>query len=167
MKILKASLLVLSLFLVGCEPPNPHDDHGHAHTPHHGIVKPFQNGGEDAGFVELKLHDDKGDLELWLTQDEAGKNPYDLPLDAVITVEFPKLEKTVKLQVRNTSNNEDEDGKGNIRDGKTNYFIFPGDTGVDPAFLVGKEFSSSVVVSFEVEGNTLKTQSFELSPHTH
>ena len=168
MNAFKSSLVLLSLIAVGCAPGHHHGHHhghAHGHSPHHGIVKPFASSGEQTGYVELKLHDDKGDLELWLTKDEAGKQPYDLPLDSVITVDFPKLGKTVKLQVRNTSKNEDEDGKGNIRAGRTNYFIFPGDTGVDPAFLVGKDFASKVVVSFN--GGASKTRSFELKPHTH
>ena len=166
MNVFRSSLVLLSLIAVGCAPSH-HHHHGHGHSPHHGIVQAFESGGKQAGFAELKLHDDKGDLELWLTKDQAGKLPYDLPLNSVVTVDFPKLGKAVKLQVRNTRKNEDEDGKGNIRAGKTNYFIFPGDTGVDPAFLVGKDFSSKVVVSFSNDGEPCATKTFKLQPHTH
>ena len=38
---------------------------GHANSPNHGIMKPFQiadnDKGEAKGYIELKLHDDKGD----------------------------------------------------------------------------------------------------------
>lgn len=143
------------------------EDQDHDHTLHEGIVVPFRTGSAQTGFLELKLHDDKGDLELWLTQDEGGLTPFDLPLDAIIKVTFPTLKKTVKLQIRNNTKNEDEDGLGNIRDGKTNYFIFPGDTQADASFLVGKSFSAEVIVSFASSGVDYATSPFKLFPHTH
>ena len=143
------------------------DPHAHSHTPHVGVMAAFKEGGKDVGFVELKLHDDKGDLELWITTDQKGKEPFDLPLDAVIKVQLPKLEKTVELKVRNTEKNEDEDGNGNIRDGKTNYFIFPGDTGADAKFLMGKDFSSEAIISFELDGKSYTSEGFALEPHVH
>jgi len=143
------------------------DDHGHAHTPHDGVLAAFTSPDGGAGNIELKLHDDKGDLELWLTSQKKDQ-PYDLPLNAVLTVTFPELDnKAVNLQVRNTEKNEDEDGKTNIRGNKTNYFIFPGDTGADPSFLLGKEFSSKAVVSFSIDGKQFRTEPFVLFPHTH
>ena len=142
--------------------------HGHTHTLHDGIVVPLFSAQQPVGFAELKLHDDKGDLELWLAKDNAGGNPFDLPLNSEITVSFIKLDtKTATLQVRNIEKNEDEDGKGNIRGSKTNYFIFPGDTGADATFLTGKEFASEVVISFVVDGVIYTTETFKLRPHTH
>jgi len=83
-------------------------------------------------------------------------------------VRFAELgNQAVQLQVRNTTTNEDEDGKANIRGNKTHYFIFPGDTGVDASFLVGKEFSSDVFVSFLVGGEAFTSSTFTLKPHTH
>jgi hypothetical protein len=147
---------------------NHAQSHGHGHARHHGIAVPLYSGQQQAEFAELKLHDDKGDLELWLTKDDAGGDPFDLSLDSEITVSFPKLEaKTVALWVRNSEKNEDEDGKGNIRDSKTNYFIFPGDTEADAAFLIGKDFASSVVISFVAGDVKYTTEPFELRPHTH
>ena len=81
-----------------------HDDgeDGHDHTPHMGLVVPFRSGQATTGFIELKLHDDKGDLELWLTKDKAGTTPFDLPLDSAVSVTFPQLAgKIVTLQIRN------------------------------------------------------------------
>ena len=145
-----------------------HGDAGHAHDghgPHDGVVQSFADG---LGHLELKLHDDKGDLELWLTKDEAGKSPYDLPLDARITVTFRDHGgREVALAVRDRERNEDEDGQANLRNGKTNYFIFPGDTGADASWLMGADFVSRVVVSIEADGKTFLTQPFELRPHTH
>ena len=174
MKLSKLSgcgLLFAALLAIGCTetlPTADHDHdhgdaHGHDHTPHHGIVVPLESG-----FAELKLHDDKGDLELWLTRDEAGSKPLDLPLDAEISVTFPDLDqKQVSLQVRNREKNEDEDGKANLRSGKTNYFIFPGDTGADASFLLGKDFVSEAVIKVSADGKTYETAPFELRPHTH
>ena len=152
--------------------PHTHADgqsHSHKHgykTPHTGIEKPLWGLDGIEGYVELKLHDDKGDLELWLTNWKEI-TPYDLPLGTQITVTFTELDKTVELSVRNKAKNEDEDGQPNIRGNKTNYFIFPGDTGVDASFLMGKSFSSDVIISFEIEGVRYATSSFTLTPHTH
>lgn len=150
------------------------DGHNHSHShehedaPHHGIVAPFRSDQNQSGFVELKLHDDKGDLELWLTKDKEGLEPFDLPLDSVIDVSFPRLgPKFVKLKIRNANKNEDEDGQGNIRGKKTNYFIFPGNSKADASFLVGKNFSTRVRVSFTLNGVSHTTLPFELRPHTH
>lgn len=37
--------------------------------PHHGMLVPLTVEGSDeaVGYAEVKLHDDKGDIELWLT----------------------------------------------------------------------------------------------------
>ena len=149
----------------------PLDGHGHEHTdaPHDGIVAKFMNAkGEEAGHLELKLHDDKGDLELWLATDKYIEKPYDLPLGAVIHVKFiDHDDKEVRLKVRNTSKNEDEDGKANIRSGKTNYFIYPSEDGQDSKWLMGKDFSSIVVVSFTADGTNYTSEEFALVPHTH
>lgn len=173
--------LLSSLFISGCqssesiekleEAPAQEEaqdgGHGHDHTPHLGTLAEFHSRAGKKGFAELKLHDDKGDLELWLTEDSAGEKPFELALDDVITVSFPLLDKTVQLRVRNQDNNEDESGTANIRESKTNYFIFPGDTGADASFLVGKEFSSSTILSFSTGDAQYVTLPFELRPHTH
>ena len=169
-----AAVLLFVVFTFGCsKSPKQesaeygHDHHDHEHTPHMGVLADFKSD-KSTGTAELKLHDDKGDLELWLTKDKTGKEAFDLPLGSVIKVTFPKLDnKSVELKVRNTDKNEDEDGQANIREKKTNYFIFPGDTGVDASFLVGKEFSSEVIISFTVDGTEYKTASFVLKPHVH
>jgi hypothetical protein len=149
----------------------PLDGHGHEHgaTPHDGVVAYFQGpDGKLAGHLELKLHDDKGDLELWIAQDAAISKPFDLPLDAVIRVEFIDVGKrTVDLRVRNAEKNEDEDGAPNVRGARTNYFIFPGETGADAAWLMGATFSSVVRVTFQAEGQRYVSEEFMLVPHTH
>jgi hypothetical protein len=142
---------------------------GHVHTPHDGVVAPLKDAvGKDVGFVELKLHDDKGDLELWLAKDREMKEAIDLPANSIILASFPELpKKSAKLSVRDKQKNEDEDGTPNLRNGLTNYFIFPGDTKQDAAWLVGSDFKSAVVITFEVEGKKFSTEEFTLVPHTH
>ncbi len=140
----------------------PLDGHGHEHVEgqHHGLPATFK-GGDQSGHLELKLHDDKGDLELWLSKDAAGKQPFDLALDAVIEIEFvDKESRKVTLRVRNTDKNEDEDGNANIRNGKTNYFISPS---TDAEWRKGKDFSSIVIVRFA----NCTSEEFVLKPHTH
>jgi hypothetical protein len=141
--------------------------HGHAHTPHDGVVAVL-SGPSGESFVELKLHDDKGDLELWLAHDRQMKEPFDIPADTEITVTFNDVPgKTAALAVRNNEDNEDEEGTANMRDGKTNYFIFPGDSGQDPTWLMGQKFRSAVAVSFTVDGKEYRSEMFVLVPHTH
>jgi hypothetical protein len=141
------------------------------------------NGGilavfKGLGFLELKLHGDAGDLELWLYttagkpswgQASAGKPvPFDIP-PTEITLTFPSHPgKSVTMAVRDTEENKDEDDKPNMRDGKTNYFIFPGESDQDPAWLIGETVTSwrgIVEVSLEVGGKTLKSEPFVLVPH--
>lgn len=134
--------------------------------PRAGFVVPLNGPDAPAGFAELKLHDDKGDLELWLATDAAMTTPLDLPLDTAITVAFPDKGKSVELRVRNKEKDEDEDGKANVRNGKTNYFIFPGATGADSSWLMGN-FRSTATIQFSSEGKTLSAAPFTLAPHTH
>jgi len=174
--------LMSTLILTGCsnksepqdEAPAPsaeHDhqeEHDHDHAPHHGIMVPMLSNGIPVAYAEVKLHDDKGDIEVWLTADEAGTQPFDLPLDARIDLITSKLEPAgVVLKVRNTTQNEDENGNPTIRNNQTNYFIFPGDTGEDASRFKGKEFVTPAQVRFYVQGALVITKEFELRPHVH
>jgi len=133
-----------------------------------GIMSPIEDAdGKLAGFIELKLHDDAGDLELWLCKDGAMSDPLDFPADTDITVTFATHDdKSVQLNVRNNEENEDEDGNPTMRDGKTNYFIFPGESGQDPSWLEDSKFRSTTIVKFTVESKTYTTPPFVLVPHT-
>lgn len=149
-----------------------HADGGHAHAGggSDGVLARITQPGvdEQAGYLRLKLHDDKGDLELWLARDAELAEPLDLPLDATITVTFTdKGNRAVTLRVRNAEQNEDEDGTPTVRDGKTNYFIFPSDSGEDAAWLKGAGFLATVKVSYSVDGKEFSTSPFVLRPHTH
>ena len=130
------------------------------------------------GFLELKLHGDAGDLELWLYDKfpvsnwsaKGGKpTPFDVPKETVMTLTFPSHQgKTITMSIRNGDQNEDEEGTPNMRDGRTNYFIFPGESGQDPAWLIGETVTSwrgLVTVSFEVDGKAYVADPFVLVPH--
>ena len=140
--------------------------HEHSQGLHHGVVAAcFDTKGHEVGHIELKLHGDKGDVEAWLTGDDA-KRPFDLPLDAALTVRFPSmLGREIELRIRDDRSNVDEDGNPNIRDGKTNYFVFPGNTRADSSWLSGESFEAEVQVLFSADGRQYATKPFELVPH--
>lgn len=147
----------------------PLDGHGHEHHdgPHGGVPAAF-TGGDVTGHLELKLHDDKGDLELWLSADEAQTRPFDLPLDASVRVRFPDLQgREVVLRPRDRDRNEDENGVANVRAGRTNYFIYPSAAGEDASWLRGKAFRARATVHFERDGQPYRSEELVLVPHTH
>jgi hypothetical protein len=143
----------------------------------HGILAPligkFQGAGLPTGFVEVKLHDDLGDLELWVTHSGASSSPLDFALDTPVQLTFMShADKSVSLRVRNTEQNEDEEGVPNVRGAPdaspgTNYFIFPGESGEDAAWLTGKDFRATVKVSIGSGGTALTSEPFVLVPHSH
>ena len=139
------------------------------HGPNDGIVVRISRVDEpDFGFAEVKLHDDKGDIELWLARDRDMTEPFDLPIDAVLTVQFPDLQnRMIELRVRDKIANQDEAGTPTVREGKTNYFIFPGDTGADARWLRGASFSALARVTFVHGGQAHVSDDFSLVPHGH
>jgi len=124
---------------------------------------------EWCGFLELKLHGDAGDLELFLyTSATGGKNPkpFDVPKETVVRITFPShAGKSVELRVRNMEKNEDEEGNPNMRGGGTNYFIFPGESGQDPEWLVGEKWRGVATVAFEAGDKSYACDPFVLVPH--
>lgn len=133
--------------------------------PNQGMIAEFKDSsGKVMGFVELKLHDDKGDLELWIATDSGITNAYDIDAKSTVTVKFTDAKKdSATLAVRNMGNNEDEAGVATMRNGKTNYFIYPGASGESADWLQGKQFKSMVSVFF----NGYSTDAFLLIPHGH
>lgn len=138
-----------------------------------GILSVFKGDAKPL-YLELKMHGDAGDLELWLTRDTAGgkpkaSKPFDVPKETVVRIAFPSHPgKSVELRVRDGEQNKDEDGTPNMRPEGTNYFIFPGETGADPAWLVGETPTSwrgVATVSFEVDGKPYASDPFVLVPH--
>ncbi|MEM6917323.1 MAG: hypothetical protein AAF491_12225, partial [Verrucomicrobiota bacterium] len=65
--------------------------HVHANEgPNDGSLYPvFGGDGEQIGTAEIKLHDDAGDIEVWLTSGGHGGSPWDLPTDLVLSLAFP------------------------------------------------------------------------------
>ena len=130
-------------------------------------------------FLELKLHGDAGDLELWLYDafmpgslfsPKGGKPaPLDVPPSTVLNLSFPSHGgKTITMAVRDTDKNEDEEGVATMRPSGTTYFIFPGESGQDPAWLIGETVTSwrgTVTVAFEAEGKAYVADPFVLVPH--
>lgn len=147
----------------------PLDGHGHEHVggPHDGVLATWKGADEKmAGHLELKLHDDKGDLELWLARDAAISQPFDLPLASVVEVAFVDAGKKIEMRVRNHDDNADEAGQPTVREGRTNYFVYPS-AGEDASWLRGKTFQSIVEVSWNAEGQRFRSEEFMLTPHTH
>ena len=142
-----------------------------------GILSVFKQAEPEwRGFLELKLHGDAGDLELWLYtsagqqswgQSHTGKPvPFDIPKETVIRLTFPRhAGKTLEMRVRNGEKNEDEEGAPNLRGDGTNYFIFPGESGQDQEWLKGEEWRGITTVAFEANGKSFSCDPFVLVPH--
>ena len=69
------------------------------------------------------------------------------------------------MAVRNSDQNEDEEGTPNMRDACTNYFIFPGESGQDQEWLKGEEWRGTVTVAFEANSKSYACDPFVLVPH--
>jgi len=118
--------------------------------------------GKPAGLAKLWLGDRTGELEVWLATTKGMT--FDVPLDTVIQVKMiDKKGRTVELRIKDKKLNHFEDAKSNIRNGKSNYFVFPGDREVDVRWLASPIFRAVCVVSFTVDGKRYTTQSFALT----
>lgn len=139
--------------------------HIHANEgPNDGFLHPIFDGeGKQVGTAEVKLHDDAGDLEVWLTRGGHGGDPWRLPLDTTLALQFSDLGRAVVLAVRDRERNEDESGASTIQDGMTAYFVFPGESGADPSWLTGADFAAKAELQF----GESTTGSFILRPHIH
>ena len=139
--------------------------HIHANEgPNSGFLHPvFDKEGMQVGTMEIKLHDDAGDLEVWLKKGGYEGEPWRLPIDTTLTVEFEGLKKRIILAVRDQERNEDESGTSTIYQGTTDYFVFPGETQDDASWLMGADFAAKVIVSF----GDATTGQFVLRPHIH
>lgn len=118
--------------------------------------------GNSVGWAEVKLHGDAGDLELWLARDRRITVPLAVPAAAVAKLELAGPGRAIELRARDTVANKDERGRATLVDGRTHYLVFPGETGADPAWLMGEDFRSPARLT--VEG---LSASFELVPHSH
>lgn len=142
--------------------------HAHEKTPHDGIIVAWKADPAVAGFAEVKLHDDNGDVEVWLGKDRAFKEPFRLPAESRLTLTLVDLAgRQITLAPRDLATNKDEGGAAHLASGQTGYFIFPGDTGADASALMGKTFSSVATLTFDVGGQKATSDEFLLQPHTH
>ena len=123
----------------------------------------FGTDSKQVGTAEIKLHDDAGDIEVWLMQGGYDGQPWRILSRTTLTLSFPELGKKIELAVRDHIQNKDESGSATLVDGKTNYFVFPGASGMDPAWLMGGNFAAKAELSFLI--NT--TGPFVLRPHVH
>ncbi|MEC8496259.1 MAG: hypothetical protein VXZ39_15125 [Planctomycetota bacterium] len=121
----------------------------------------FGADGVQVGTAEIKLHDDAGDLEVWLTRGGYGGDPWRLPVGRTLALSFPDLERDVTLAVRDAERNEDESGAVTVVDGTTDYFVFPGSSDADASWLMGADFAAKV----ELRVEEATTGSFVLRPH--
>lgn len=139
--------------------------HIHANEgPNGGFLFPvFDVDGKQNATVEIKLHDDAGDLEVWLKKGGYDGEALLLPTATILTLDFPALDRNVTLAVKDHERNEDESGNSTVVEAKTNYFVFPGETGVDATWLMGADFAAKVELSF----TNATTGSFVLRPHIH
>ena len=139
--------------------------HIHANEgPNGGFLFPvFDVDGKQNATVEIKLHDDAGDLEVWLKKGGYDGEALLLPTATILTLDFPALDRNVTLAVKDHERNEDESGNSTVVEAKTNYFVFPGETGADATWLMGAEFAAKVELSF----TNATTGSFVLRPHIH
>jgi hypothetical protein len=116
--------------------------------------------GNPAGWAEVKLHGDAGDLELWLARDIRITDPLGVPVAASAKLELAGPSRIVELRARDAAANKDERGRVTVADGRTHYLVYPGETGADASWLVGEGFRSRAKLS--VEGLTAE---FDLTPH--
>ncbi len=139
--------------------------HVHANEgPNSGFLFPvFDDGGEQVGTIEIKLHDDAGDLEVWLTRGGYGGEPWRQPLDTTLSLNFHGRDQQLTLAVRDRERNEDESGASTIHQGSTDYFVFPGNSGSDASWLMGADFAAKVELRF----TAATTGTFILRPHVH
>lgn len=139
--------------------------HVHANEgPNGGFRFPvFDVDGEQVGTAEFKLHDDAGDLEVWLTKGGHGGDPWRLPVETTLELSFVDRDQVATLAVRDDERNEDESGAVTVVDGTTNYFVFPGASGADASWLMGADFAAKA----ELRVAEASTSSFVLRPHVH
>ncbi len=125
--------------------PHIHDSEGPNGGCLHAVFGP---DGTQTGTAEIKLHDDAGDVEIWLTRDGRGGESWDLPVATTLAMPFPALDREITLAVRDHTENSDESGQATVRAGATNYFVFPGGTGADASWLNGTDFVAKAELLF-------------------
>ena len=135
--------------------------------PHEGVVTTCSSTNAPSFFAEIKLHDDKGDIEIWLGKTADFKDSHSIPPTAKVALGFSEHGRSVDLAVRDLRSNLDEDGTTRLKDGVTDYFIFPGETASDARWLQGGEFIDEVVLTVTHSGGSRVCEVVTLIPHSH
>ena len=142
-------------------------EHG-AHGQREGILAPFHDGtGAEVGRMEWKLDTDAGLLEVWISSGGGDGMPFDLPVTERVTLTFHDLDRSIDLVVLDPVENVDSDGYATVREGRTNYFVFPVGEGVDVAWLEDDAFASQVSATFMRDGTLYTGAVFKLVAYDH
>jgi hypothetical protein len=133
---------------------------------HGGVLAPFTVGTR-RGFIELKFDPNTAELELWIANDHAIKRPIYLPADAEVMVSLEAPAHHLRLVLRDRERNEDFNGTPNMRDGKTYYFTFPGDSDEESSWLMDDEIDTPATVTFVIDGEPVVVGPFRLVKEQH
>lgn len=143
------------------------EDHA-AHGMHDGILAPFHDAdGEPVGRMEWKLDSEAGRLELWIVTGGGDGEPFDIPVDERITLLLHDIDRAIDLTVRDRDENVDSDGYITVRDGGTNYFVYPLGEGEAAKWLRDAAFSSRAGATFLRDGVRYTCAAFTLVPFDH
>jgi hypothetical protein len=126
------------------------------------LVELRDASGNPAGWAEVKLHGDTGDLELWLARDNRITSPLLVPVAVVAKLELLGPSRAIELRARDAQSNKDARGRVTVAEGRTHYLVFPSETGADASWLKGEDFRSRSRARLTVEGLTAE---FDLKPH--
>ena len=133
--------------------------------PRGGTLVAIMDGEALSGHAEVRFHAEFGELEVWLGTDASMSSPLDVPVATVLMLRTATGDSAgTRLAVRDPERNEDEEGNVNVRDGATNYFVYPTDYSEEPSPPVGASGDTPVFIEFEAGGKTYRTSEFELVP---
>lgn len=135
--------------------------------PHGGVVAGCASPRQGGLFAEVKLHDDKGDIEVWFGEDGDFKKPYLIDPRAKVSLRFYERSRSIDLAVRDLTSNNDETGVSRLKNGLSDYFIFPGESGSDATWLSGGEFIDEVTLTLQKSDETVHCETVTLVPHVH
>ena len=139
-----------------------------AHGVRDGLLAPFHDAaGEEAGRIEWKLDTKTGRIEAWILTGGGDGEPFEIPVDARLTLTFHDLDRSLDLVVKDPQANVDSDGYATVRDGRTNYFVYPVEATDGPAWLKDAAFASEVSATFIRDGIRYTGALFTLMPFDH
>lgn len=132
--------------------------------PRGGILVAIRTGEVVSGYAEIRFHAEFGEMEAWLGTDASMSSPLDVPVATQLVMRSTAASGgETRLAVRDQERNEDEEGNVNVRDGATNYFVYPTDYSEEPARPVGASGDTPVFIEFEAGGKKYRTSEFRLA----